>query len=354
MLPLPGGPVVGSILFWAFALCLAIELVSEAGEHCLNARFFALGERLLKIGRLAHSPWLLLPGKFGVAMWTAESNQIQFALTEQQKYAEALFVSQCNLRLVRKRYGENSVRYIEELVNRSFVLSRMGNAKEAEEVAEEALFLINSKEMRSESESHVLCLTLNNLGVVAIHQGRIDEASNYFDKALQLNRAFLTPNNTSLVVSYCNIGYTLTKAHQYVQAEKACRTALEMAGNSRAHAPIKATIMNNLGDALRGQGKLAEAEKIIVEALATRRKLHKANHPYLAYSYHNLGKLRLEQNRLLESEECFRLAMNIREKHPGADHSELKETLGEYQLILRKLDREHEAEGIVEAHNLSA
>ena len=119
-------------------------------------------------------------------------------------------------------------------------------------------------------------------------------------------------------------------------------------------AELKATFANNLGEALRGQGNLDEAEPLLLESLAVREKILAEMHPHLAYSYHNLAKLRFDQEKLPDSEQYFKKALIIREKFPGTKGVDLKETIEDYCLLLDKMGRSAEAAGLRQTHEIKS
>jgi tetratricopeptide (TPR) repeat protein len=68
---------------------------------------------------------------------------------------------------------------------------------------------------------------------------------------------------------------------------------------------------------LEQQGRFAEAEPILREALAIRRKRLDAQHPDIAVSLSYLGEAVRRHDNLAEAEACFREALDIIRKHPG-------------------------------------
>lgn len=344
-------PGLQPVLFYSLAALFGIELVSDVGQTFARLRCYWLAEPLLRISVAFRSLGMMLPGSYATALCLADRGVLEFALCEQQKYAQALAVNKKNLKIARMKFGGDSRPYVDELVNRSYILGSMG-APEAEDAAREAIVVLNELECRSQTECESLCSALNNLAVVMINSGNRERGMELFDKAFALKRAYLKPDDPSMVASYANHGYALTQVKQYEEAEKALRKALELSKNPRITDELRATIQNNLGDALVGQGKLDEAESHLLASLKTRERVHTKTHPFMAYSYHNMAKLRREQGNLSESEDYFKKALAIRERIPGANNMELNETLMQFRQLLKKQERLTEADAIAEAHGL--
>src|SRR5262249_41002632 len=92
----------------------------------------------------------------------------------------------------------------------------------------------------------------------------------------------------------------------------------EAAGFYRAALAVRAqspVVWNNLGDALRLQGKLAEAEAAYRQAIKFNPDTIKPN-PGLAVAYHHLGIALHMQGKLKEAEAAYRQAIDL---NPGDD-----------------------------------
>src|SRR5207244_13082936 len=80
--------------------------------------------------------------------------------------------------------------------------------------------------------------------------------------------------------------------------------AVEYIGRALRLKPDYAEAHNNLGNALRGQRRLAEAEACFREAVRLR--------PDFGDAHHSLGAVLKEQGRLEEAEACLREALRLR------------------------------------------
>ena len=87
-----------------------------------------------------------------------------------------------------------------------------------------------------------------------------------------------------------------------------------------AESPAVATLLNNLGQIVKVQGRGTEAEPMIKRSLAIREKVLGRDHPDVARSLNNLGDLYQRENRFAEAEPTFKRALAIREQAVGPDH----------------------------------
>jgi tetratricopeptide (TPR) repeat protein len=86
----------------------------------------------------------------------------------------------------------------------------------------------------------------------------------------------------------------------------------------RPHHPDVASILNNLAELYRVQGKYAEAEPLYQRALAILEEALGPHHPHLATSLNNLALLYRAGGKYGEAEPLYRRALAIRQKSAGA------------------------------------
>ena len=77
--------------------------------------------------------------------------------------------------------------------------------------------------------------------------------------------------------------------------------------------PAVATLLNNLGQVGKVQGRYAKAEPLIKRSLAIREKVLGADHPDVARSLNNLAELYEGDGRLADAEPLYQRALSIRE-----------------------------------------
>lgn len=345
------GPCCTSIL----TMAIGLEFISMVGHSLVGARLYGPGGMFLLLSRRVRSSMLFLKGPVGKyfgSLFVADSNQLQYALTEQQHFIPALQVNRESVQQIDRLYGERSAQRAEELINRAYILGMMGNHAQSEAVSDEALAILNAVP-EAPANTISLCFALNNLGVALVDQHKVPQSLALFERALEIKKAKMPKSTINIATAYSNVGYAMLCGGQFAESEKYSRQALSILGKRARQAPeLHAIILNNLGDALTSLGNLDEAEDCLRKSLSIREKILSKRHPHRAYSYHNLGKLTFQQNKLEESRQYFEKALSIRQSFPG-EKRELNSTLIEYTRTLKQLGCEAEAEALLEVHRLS-
>jgi Flp pilus assembly protein TadD len=184
---------------------------------------------------------------------------------------------------------------------------------------------------------------LNNLGVALANQGRYQEATEQYHKALRLS-----PNYAD---AYANLGYALARQGKIADAISHFETALKIKPTYyEAHSnlgialaidgrqqeaiahfrtalnlnPNFAEAHNNLGVALMRQGKLQEAGDHFSAALRL--------HPDFASAHNNLGMILARQGRLEEAITHFSEALRIYPDYASARQN-LQESLSKQEQL---------------------
>jgi len=129
----------------------------------------------------------------------------------------------------------------------------------------------------------------NNLGVLLINQGRIEEGMEHCDKASQLN-----PNNFEALG---NLGYAFAAQGRFDEAIKCYRKAIQINPNSF-------DALNNMGIALAAKGQWDEAIKCYRKAIQI--------NPDSYGSLNNMGRALAANGRFDEAIENFHHALRIK------------------------------------------
>ena len=118
------------------------------------------------------------------------------------------------------------------------------------------------------------------------------------------------------------------------------RIANELAGQDE----IRATLMDTIGVVYRLLGLLNESEALIVDAIATRRRVLGNDHPDVAASLDNLGQVAREKNQFDASARLHEEALDIRRRTLGPRDPEVARSLNNLALVLRERGQYDEAE----------
>jgi len=143
------------------------------------------------------------------------------------------------------------------------------------------------------------------LGNTLAQQGKLEEATHYLQKAVILD--------PDLVEAYSNLGQVLFRQGKLENATQQFRKALELR-------PTSGEIHFNLGNALISQGRTKEAVKYFQEAIKIK--------PDFVDAYHNLGRVMAFQGQLDTAIELFRRALRIQPNFSAA-HQSLAQALAE-------------------------
>jgi len=173
----------------------------------------------------------------------------------------------------------------------------------------------------------------SNLSVATRRAGRPEESRAWLERA-ERTAAALGDDEARLYVE--NARGMLHAAHgEHAEAEAAYRRALGGTGT----ATLRASVLTNLADSLRDQGRLAEAERVLreLELLAVTHRLV----PVLPYVYRGLGAVarrRGDAEGFLFYEQALDLC-----RAPGSPPVELAATQHEYALFEEETGRPESA-----------
>ena len=172
---------------------------------------------------------------------------------------------------------------------------------------------------------------LNNLGVALARQGKLAEASDPFKQALQ--------NRPDYAEAHTNWGVALAQQGKLAEAIEQHERALKIR-------PEYAEALNNLGVALENQGKLAEAGDHYRQAVRVK--------PDYALAHYNWGNALAQQGKLPEASEHYHQALQLRPNYAEA-HNNLGLALAQQGKMAEASDHYRQALRImpndVEVHN---
>jgi tetratricopeptide (TPR) repeat protein/predicted Ser/Thr protein kinase len=182
--------------------------------------------------------------------------------------------------------------------------------------------------------------SLNNLGGVAYREGKYDEARDYGERALAIREKVLGPQHPKVAGSLSNLSNLASAEGKYEEArdylERALAIEVEALGPDHPNVSVS---LNNLGIVAYSQGKYAEAREYYGRALAIREQAYGLEHPKVAAALHNLGVVAESEGKYEEARGYHERALTIEEKTLGPEHPSLAATLtslGEALLGLAK------------------
>lgn len=261
------------------------------------------------------------------------------------QWNEALRVFDEGLKLAQANHADDH-RTFALMRAKASTLRKSGRTNEAVTLAEEALKLTRDKRRADHSET---ATALNNLGVAYLSAGRWTNALLVLQEALTLGKARYAPSHPELLTTMENLMAAYEKAGQANEAsilrnqidqQRAGQLStnesnpVEAASDATVfqleaelkdrrsklqsdHPDLLAALLR-LATAYRATNRLADAEILMEELLATQRKNLPANSRPVAESLGMLGELQLRQSKYTNAEAALRVCVDLFEKNqPG-------------------------------------
>ena len=197
---------------------------------------------------------------------TLESiNNLATVLMEQHKLREAESYFREALPKFRRVLGVDHQNSLLAINNLAAVLTQEGKQKEAESYYRESV----ERHRRVLGERHPeTLLSLSGLGTLLVNQGKLSEAEPYLSEALASSRQALGDEHPATLLNLRSMGSLLDLQGNYAEAEKLL--APFEAANRRSFTGSNsyrlANFLKSLGNARKGLGKFASAEKYLLEA----------------------------------------------------------------------------------------
>jgi serine/threonine protein kinase/Tfp pilus assembly protein PilF len=163
--------------------------------------------------------------------------------------------------------------------------------------------------------------SMNNLGEILSHQGKLPEAQKYFERALAARERAFGPDDADTLPSVMSLGVAIMEQGKLKEAEPYYRRAL--AGRRKvlgADDPETLSALGNLAVLLKAQGKLDEAEALARERLERSRRVLGENDTSTHIALNNLGALLYAKGDLAGAEKYLREGLEASRRINGEDH----------------------------------
>jgi len=184
-----------------------------------------------------------------------------------------------------------------------------------------------------------------NLGLLYSSQGKLAEAEQMYQRALQGEEETLGPEHISTLKTVNSLGNLYTAQGKHAKAEQMCQRALQSYEKALGPEHISTLdIVNNLGLLYSKQGKLAKAEQMYQRALQGKEKTLGPEHISTLKIVNNLGNLYTEQGKLAEAERIYQRALQGKEKALGPEHVLTLDTVNNLGLLYTEQGKLAEAE----------
>lgn len=178
---------------------------------------------------------------------------------------------------------------------------------------------LETKERLLGPEHAALAPSLRNLGLLHANQGQWEDAIRLYRRALGLAYADTDEHWLDRARTLDELGWALTKAGRYDEAETALRQAAEAKeGRLGPRALSLATTYERLGYLAQERGDYARERPLLERALRLRQSA--PLHPDLAVAYDAISYLLWFEGRLAESRDAAQIAVAITERTLGPTH----------------------------------
>ena len=151
--------------------------------------------------------------------------------------------------------------------------------------------------------------TYHALGNTAYLRGRLDEAEDWYRQSLTINEEL--GNRPGMAITYHQLGITAQDRGRLDEAEDWYRQSLTI-DEELGNRPGMAIAYHELGMTAQDRGRLDEAEDWYRQSLTIDEEL--GNRPGMAITYHQLGTTAQDRGRLDEAEDWYRQALTIDEE----------------------------------------
>lgn len=228
----------------------------------------------------------------------------------------------------------------------------------------ETILRTNSVKQERRDLGEQIAVTIRNLGIVYFRQGRLDEAKDHLERAVEMLEKLEIQGDVDqerVALSLRDLATVNQSAGNVNQAKEYCGRALKVMQNAdeakkRKGNETLASILSRYGSILADLGDLEAARKHLEDALAIRRLL-RANvsipeqRRLVAITLCELATIYLAQGELQRSRDYFQEAVDIfRELFPPESypngHSELAmslQNIGHIQLLIGDIDESFDA-----------
>ncbi len=176
-----------------------------------------------------------------------------------------------------------------------------------------------------------------------------DEKTRVAEEKTEVSNFLITLFRTSDPLDFGGTGLRKNQEGDLTAHEilKRAQHRLVESKNAGVSKPIRAALLNTLGDVQRSRGEFDAAEKLLTEARTIGEEQFAADDPARSENLLNLGKLRHDQGRYHESEAYLRQALQLRESQRDFAPLEVAEVELQIARVLSATSRRPEAEQLL-------
>jgi serine/threonine protein kinase len=190
--------------------------------------------------------------------------------------------------------------------------------------------------------------TINGLAVALCHLGKYEEAESWFNKALQLEKAWYEVGRESFnMFPYlkCNLARVYTATGRYEAAEQLLRKNIEAAGIDVKYG-VNLRYSTELANTYREWGRYDDAEPLFNKTLEALRQIKGDEHFLTSLCMYGLVRLYVDQDRYNEAEKLFGEALPIARRRLREDHPVTLQLVNTFAVLHTKQKQYDQAEGL--------
>ena len=176
--------------------------------------------------------------------------------------------------------------------------------------------------------------------------GRLEDAAEFFQRALANRELRLGPDDPSVAHTLRLLGGVYADQHRYVDAEAAYQRAIVINEGGGSRSVLAAAVLYDLALLHRSQGRSMEALPLLEAALDIELDLWGPQHPNVAARLAALGLLHRQQGHYDEAEPYLEQSLLVREQIYRRDHPETTGALTSLAQLYRQQKRYAEAEDL--------
>ena len=221
-------------------------------------------------------------------------------------------------------------------------LMHMGQYEEAERLLADAA---EARERVLGPADRRTPLAYKDLGVLLYDTGRLKESGEVSWKAYSMALEHLGPTDQETLRCAIYVSSAFLHDHRLEEAEEVLDALTpHVLAVSETNAVIELMFRNQLALLRRHQGRLAEAEEVLLEGLGKVDGSFGSQHPEHYRTLHNLGSVRLQMGKPDEAEADLRVALAGLDQALGAEHLDRQRVKHQLARLLAQVGRTEEAE----------
>jgi len=234
-------------------------------------------------------------------------------LTSAGRFDEAGPVIEEALAMNIELFGEQSLRTAACYENKGTLLQNaQGDYAAAEELTRKGLEI---RRAVNDADTMDSALALNNLGVLLLLQGRLDEALPVLQEYVDIVRGLAGDRHPELAKGLENLGNVYYRRQEFDRTlellDEVMTMRREVLGDD---SPEVARTLNNMGMVFNAAGEPEKAEESLRQALTRMERAYGPDHPDVAASHWSLAHVLWGQGKLADAEAELRLAVAVADR----------------------------------------